>query len=74
MKVIPETRTKFDIYVLFRVLDIALTVVTLEFTGTCYFWQNVFELSRNVLSIFSETKVSCNGLQVHLISLVFVHM
>jgi hypothetical protein len=29
-----ETRTKFDIYVLFRVLDIALTVVTLEFTGT----------------------------------------
>jgi hypothetical protein len=25
MKVIPETRTKFDIYVLFRVLDIALT-------------------------------------------------
>jgi hypothetical protein len=34
MKVIPETRTKFDIYVLFRVLDIALTVVTLEFTGT----------------------------------------
>ena len=35
MKVIPETRTKFDIYVLFRVLDIVLTVVfTLEFTGT----------------------------------------
>ena len=63
MKVIPETRTKFDIYVLFRVLDIALTVVTLEFTGTWYLWQNLFELSKNVLSIFSETKVSCNGLQ-----------
>jgi hypothetical protein len=51
-----------------------ITVVTLDFTGTWHLWQNLFELSKNVLSIFPETKVSCNGLQVHLTSLVFVNM
>ena len=41
----------------FRVLDIAKVMVTLDFTGTWYRWQNLFELSKNVFSIFPETKV-----------------